>query len=529
MAPPIHPVNLYFPPLEPDVTAPPTWRELAHTTFSPRAMRDLQRRRELGMHDAPPDVKTRLACADAMFFAQANTVNRLFPSDHLYAEAIEMLNLPIGNAENVDSCFHLQDKYSDFLQDAILKLIELHDRVTNGMTMVSFLRPDSRLRAPQPPAEALVSRTAFYVTPRFVDNSPHSLHTPLHASFDTFTHTYGPIVKAAYVDALSNHSGSTTPVPRFDSGPCHWLPMPKALSGYFELPYPAENNWRLVYVPDMTAFPEDVFDHIVVPGVPDADLAFTAQRLRRENSDLRAQLARFYERLQPRHDIIAFTIEEECARLEEEVLTLSDSHDKLVELMRAYVAVAIVPNMNILHPSENRTIFDRFLSPLYIDSAMPGVGAWYVHRNKYDDLKSEIHRMRSGYQELRHRLDEEKETSQRYLERKELALARCRTYLTYTDHSSTYGKVRDDLPLVHISEWARVIGPRTTTYLYSHSLLWMTRYIYAAVASLPPNEWSAYLQDQMRDGDSEMLSPNLLLVVGADLIHAKIGAYEAKL
>ncbi|KIY44565.1 hypothetical protein FISHEDRAFT_77475 [Fistulina hepatica ATCC 64428] len=527
---PIHPVNLYTPLYDENApTNPPTWRELASMHFSPSAMRDLQRRRELGSHDAPPDVKARLARADVMFFAQVDNTNRLYSTNHLYAEAIKMLGLPIGDPENLRSCFHLQDKYSDFLLDAILKLVELHDRLTNGMTMVTNLRPDSRLRVPEARDRELPPRYTVYVTPRFVNDAPHPLHMPLRACLDTFAHVFGPIVKTTYVKALANHEAGLAPVPVAHDGPSVWMPRSKPLSGCYDIPYPTHSPWQIVYLPDMVSFPEDALDSVIVPGIPGAAVVFEAQHLRRENQSLHVQLDRLSERTRIANNLPGFTLLEDRECLEEEILALSDSHDKLIQLMEDYVAAAIVPSIASATGLGSREVFERFTDPMYRKGrVMGGIGSWYVRRNEYDSLEQQLCRAKSRCNEMRHRLDEAKETSARYLERKEQALSRCRTYLFYAEHQMLFNEVREDLPEIQPSEWSATIGKRTFEYICLHDLEWVIPDVYAAIVSLPPSQWVPFIQHKMKDVAAPLVS-NLLLLLGADLIHLKVGAYEATL
>ncbi|KIY48274.1 hypothetical protein FISHEDRAFT_73838 [Fistulina hepatica ATCC 64428] len=530
------PSHLWTPP-PPQNYVPPTWDEIRSQPLSPTLLRDIEARRAVGPTVDPDSPGANLYSNLAQIAFNSAQVQSFGDAtlalEHFYPEGLGLLRLPVGSPLHEQSTYALADQYVVALKCMVRDVTALLDRLTNGMSVVTLLHPNPRLRSVafhgSPPD--VVHQTVF-VTPRFVDGIPHSLHMPFRAALDTVAHIYAPIVADSYKTAIASADADMSSSPMQRQGPCSWLPTHTPGSSQYLLPVPTSYKWELKHPSDGTIYPPrpDVEDELqtTIMETNDLDLKRALKRLKRENSDLKTQVISLQ---QPTLSdmVVEYTDNHgRIASLQLDVEAQRRVNQQLSQLCQDLAAATFLPG-NTPATRDRREFFERLIATLS-DDGSGVITKWCVlPQEEYDVKARTIAELRNRLTFVAAQLDGERGMLLRVEARDRAWRDRVQLYSLYITQQDSFDwktVVRaSELPLVEADGWSSVLGPRTYDYLRYNALQYLYRSLYRVVSSLSPEFWAAAIEDKIHEDDVSLLS-GLLLAVGADIVSGKIGAYN---
>ncbi|KIY47551.1 hypothetical protein FISHEDRAFT_74485 [Fistulina hepatica ATCC 64428] len=540
----VTPHCLWTPPCPSDYS-PPTWSELRDQPLSPALLRDIEARRALGPAMDPDSPGANIYCNLAQI--AFNCAQNQLPEDtahspeHLFAEGLHMFDIPVGDPQHKNLMYTLVDQYVTALKCMVRDVTALLDRTTNGMSVVMLLNPNLQLRNAGGSCNGLrtdvttpVDYTVF-ATPRFVNSVPHSIHLPFRAALDTVAHMYSPTVADSFKKAITNAEAGKPPAIMQTPGACTFLPVHASPTAQFLLAVPYEYQWELKYVPDGATFPSkpDIEDLIeaAIEALGDTNLSLALRRLRRDNRDLRMQVASLKQPTLSQMIVDYHNDRELVMSLKEKVSILERINRRHVQLCEDLAMVTFFPN-DVSPPLNRQVLFERLLATLNSDPGMEGDSKLRLISNR--DYKAQTERIAQLCDRLVYvqgQFNAERTMLLRVEARDRAWRERFQLYSRYLSHRTPvrWSEVphMSDLPTVEDEDdnWKEVLGEYTFEYIRRKDLRYMLRPIYHIALSLSPEYWCPVIEDKFYDHDFGYL-PGLVLAVGADLIAGKVGAYN---
>ncbi|KIY53200.1 hypothetical protein FISHEDRAFT_69059 [Fistulina hepatica ATCC 64428] len=519
------PARLYTGPARLDGEPVPSWSELALSSFSPQTLRDLQLRFQQGCDDAPVNLRPRFLAAQIAWLAHdlCKRDDLSYPPEFFYLDAISLINLPVGDSGNTSDMYVLQEQYLDVLRYSIQNQLALWDRLTNGVSFAILLNasPLLRQRGTLHKEAAGALEQAVFVTPRFVDDGSHDHHIPLRCAVDSVSFAFGSKVQLAYSTALQNLAAGESAKTWAPGGACTFMPLSVRQSNYYPIP-PTHlgMRWQLTYLKDLTTFPPPLDgEDLDAPTRVRDRRALELERLTRENSSMRAEVQKLRRLGIPRvyHSVDDLSVQ--CDHLTDEVHQLQLANEQLTALLeRAHRELKASQDTGL--PTVRYTSVRTDVATALANQ--PSADPPPVPREVYDAAVAARKELEGKVVYLQAMLAHEKELSAQHRKQIKEQAQSIQAFLEFAachpiDPDARQPRLLHQLPNVHASEWASIVGSRTFSFIQGFNLHQLLPVIHSVVRYTSPSNWCEFLAARIPSLDAHVVT-RLLLTVGMDLL-----------